>query len=288
MARVRWAKTLEQLKAEAERRPERLGSRVRSLRLVYETDAARLAAVIPHPLEPAARPEVCVTISHVAMRLGPDLVVEIGSGVVGARARYDGVEGQWVLSMPMTAEPAVVGGRETYGEPKKLARVDFRCEEDEVSAAVNRMGVTFLEVRGRLGEELGPRTFIEHAWCVKAQPSCDAARTGRRFDADPLLVRLDWRHRHDRVRAVDGVLRLGESPFDPVADLPVRRLVRIEYEEGDTESDGHVVRTLPEAWVLPVFHQRYDDPRAEGVEVPEPDVAQAGRRSSTTAATEST
>jgi acetoacetate decarboxylase len=80
-------------------------------------------------------------------------------------------------------------------------------------------------------------------------------------------VRLEWRHRHERVHRVTGELALRESPFDPVADLPVRRLVRLEYEEGTTESNGRVVRALPPEWVLPILHQRYDDPRAEGVQV---------------------
>ena len=65
-----------------------------------------------------------------------------------------------------------------------------------------------------------------------------------------------------------GELTLRESPFDPVADLPVRRIVRMEYEEGTTQSNGRVLRSVPAEWLLPVFHQRYDDPGARGVEIP--------------------
>jgi hypothetical protein len=101
---------------------------------------------------------------------------------------------------------------------------------------------------------------------VKALPACDPEREGFAFDGEPpscgssaLPV--------PRGAAREGELTLRESPFDPVADLPVRRLVRMEYEEGTTESDGRVLRSLPAGWVLPYFHQRYDDPRAEGIEV---------------------
>lgn len=38
---------------------------------------------------------------------------------------------------------------------------------------------------------------------------------------------------------------LRDSPFDPVADLIVRRLVRMEYEKGRTESNGKVLRSVP-------------------------------------------
>jgi acetoacetate decarboxylase len=270
MARVRWVKTLAQVKRDAEHGPEFLASRVRSLRVVYETDPAVAAAVVPRPLAPAARPEVCVTFSHVAMQITPDFTFEIGSAIFGVRASYDGAEGIWLLTMPMTTEQAVVGGRETYGEPKKIAAIEFRADDAEVAATVTRMGIPYLAANGRLGAALGPRELVEHAWCVKALPACEKGRAkdGLGLDGEPLLVQLEWRHRHERVHRIDGgALALRESPFDPVADLPVRRLVRMEYEEGTTESNGRVLRALPPEWVLPILHQRYDEPRAEGIEV---------------------
>jgi len=266
MARLRWVKSLAQVKRDAERNPEFLSSTVRSVRVVYETHPALAAAVIPKPLAAAARPEVCATFSHVAMHLSPELTIEIGSAIFGVRAVYDGVEGIWLLTMPMTTEQAVIPGRETYGEPKKIASIDFRREADRVHAVVTRLGIPYLEARGALREALGPRELVEHGYCVKALPSCEK---GAGFDGEPLLVRLEWKHRHDKVYRVDGELLLRESPFDPVADLPITRLVRMEYEEGSTESNGRVLRAIPGAWLLPVLHQRYDDPRSEGIEIAE-------------------
>jgi len=264
MARLRWVKSLEQVKLDAERNPEFLSSTVRSLRVVYETSPALAAAVIPKPLAPAARPEVCATFSHVAMHITPDYTLEIGSAVFGVRAVYEGVPGIWLLTMPMTSEQAVIGGRETYGEPKKIARIDFQQDAKRVSAAVTRMGIAYLEGRGTLQEALGPRELVEHAYCVKALPACEKSKG---LDGEPLLVRLEWKHRHTQVHRVEGELVLRESPFDPVADLPVRRIVRMEYEEGTTQSNGRVLRSVPEEWMLPILHQRYDDVSGEGLEL---------------------
>lgn len=264
MARVRYVKTLEQVKRAAEANPEFLPSTVRSIRCVYETDPAVAAAVVPRPLVAAERPEVCVTFSHVAMELGPGVTFEIGSAIFGVRVTYDGTPGIWLITMPMTAEQAVVGGRETYGEPKKIASIELTAEGDRVSARVTRMGVTYLEVAGTLGESLGSRSFTEYGYCVKAFPSCER---GKGFDQEPLLVRLAWKHAHERVQRVTGALTLRESPFDPVADLPVRKLVTLEYEVGRSESNGQVLRSIPGEWLVPVLHQRYDDPAAEGIEV---------------------
>jgi acetoacetate decarboxylase len=95
-------------------------------------------------------------------------------------------------------------------------------------------------------------------------PSCEQ---GRSFDFDPLLIRLNWMQEHDDAWRLDGSLTIGESPLDPVADVPVRRLTRLEYEEGTAKSNGQVLRSVPEEWVLPILHQRYDDASGVGIEV---------------------
>jgi acetoacetate decarboxylase len=264
MARLRYVKSPEQLKQAAEANPEFLKSTVSSLRCVYETDAALARAVVPEPLEAAEKPEVCLTVSNVAIHVNDDLTIEIGSAIFGVRASYDGVPGIYLVTMPMTTETAVVGGRETYGEPKKIADISFTREGDEVSGTVTRMGIPYIEVKARIGESLGPRTFDEFAYCFKALPACEKGGT---FDGDPLLVRLEWKHDQQQVHRAEGEIILRDSPFDPVADLPVRRIVQMEYEVGSTRSNGTVLRSVPGAWLMPFLVQRYDDPMHPGVEV---------------------
>jgi acetoacetate decarboxylase len=265
MARLRYVKTPEQIRKAAEANPEFLSSTIRSVRARYETDAAVAAAVLPRPLEPAARPEVSLVVSEVAMQITPDFTFTIGAASFGVLCRYEGVAGAYLLTMPMTTEAAVVGGRETYGEPKKIAEIRLTHADGRVSATVTRMGVTYIELSGAVGAALGPRAFTDHAYCFKALPSIEK---GKGFDGEPLLVRLDWQHAHETVARVDGEVILRESPFDPVADVPVRRLLTMEYEEGSTVSSGTVLRSVPGAWLLPFFHARYDDLSGDGLELP--------------------
>jgi acetoacetate decarboxylase len=264
MAKLRYVRSLAQIKQAQEANPEFLPSTVRSIRCVYETDARVAAALLPKPLE-LARPEIAVTFSHVAMHVSPERTIEIGSAIFGVTARYDGVEGKYLVTMPMTTEQAVIGGRETYGEPKKIAQIAFAKDGARVSASVSRMGMTYLSVSGTVGEPLGAREFTEYGYCVKASPSCEQ---GRALDGDPLLVRLEWRHKHSGAWQVNGgQLTLAESPFDPVADIPVKRLLRCEYEEGGSQSNGKVLRTIPGEWFLPFLHGRYDDASGIGIEI---------------------
>lgn len=264
MSQLRWVKGPEELARARENNPEFLSSTVRSIRSVYETDPALVKAVIPQPLETGERPEVQLTLSQVSIHVSPELTIEIGSAIFGVTARYEGDEGLYLLTMPMTTEAAVVGGRETYGEPKKIADIAFHLEEPSIGGTVTRMGIPYMELRGRVLEETGAREFTEHAYCYKVNPSCEPDQT---LDHDPLLVRLEWKHHQTRSARMEGEVILRESPFDPVADLPVRRLVRMEYEEGSTESNGRVLRSVPGEGFLPFLHGRYDEPGVQGIQV---------------------
>jgi acetoacetate decarboxylase len=265
MSKLRYVKTPDQIAKARSANPEFLESSVRSLRFVYETDPAVAAALVPKPLVVDPASHVCVTFSHVAIHLSPDFTFEIGSAIFGVKVSYEGVSGIYLVTMPMTTEQAVVPGRETFGEPKKIAMIDFKKEGDRVSCDVTRMGMTYLEGKGRVGKSLGPREFAEFGYCYKALPACEKTRA---FDGEPLLVRLEWRHRHTGVWTLeDAELNLYDSPFDPVADVPVRRLVTAEYEEGTAESNGRVLRTVPGEWLEPFLHQRYDDTTGDGVEL---------------------
>ncbi|HEY2774704.1 MAG TPA: acetoacetate decarboxylase family protein [Candidatus Binatia bacterium] len=265
MSKLRYVKTAGQIAKARQNNQEFLESTVRSLRFVYETDAEIAAALVPQPLVVDPSNQVCVTFSHVAIHISKDFTFEIGSAIFGVKATYEGVGGIYLVTMPMTTEQAVVPGRETFGEPKKIAAIDFKKDGDRVSCDVTRMGFTYLEGKGRIGADLGAREFTEYGFCYKALPACEKSRA---FDVEPLLVRLEWRHRHTAVhRLEDAELNLYDSMFDPVADVPVRRLVTAEYEEGSAESNGRVLRSVPGAWLEPFLHQRYDDTSGDGIEL---------------------
>ena len=264
MARIRYLKTLEQVKQAAESSSKHLKSTVQSIRAVYQSDPELVKAVVPRPLEPCSSGEVIVTLSNVTIHISPEFNIGIGSGIFGVRVKYDGKEGCYLLTMPMTSEAAVVGGRETYGEPKKLAEISFQKQGEKVRCEVSRMGIPYIAANGSIQEEIGAREFTEYAYCYKALPACDKVSG---FEADPLLVELEWKHKHTYSAKLDGKVELKESPFDPVADLPVRQLVKLEYEEGSSESTGRIIRGVPMDWLLPFWHQRYDDPSHVGVEV---------------------
>ena len=122
MTRIRYgARTVEEL-VNREVRATSVGAWTTSLTAIYETDPDAVAAVLPPPLEPTDQPLVRVTVATVDIGRG---LPPFGAGTFAVQARHEGTVGNYPLVMPMTTEQSVIGGRETFGEPKKLAEVNI-------------------------------------------------------------------------------------------------------------------------------------------------------------------
>ncbi len=242
---------------------------VQSIRALYETEPEIAKALLPRPLEPAAAPEIFVQFADVAMHFSEDRTVQIGAATVGVACSYEGRPGYYVLAMPMEGEFVVIGGREKYGEPKKIAETAFSIDGNHVNAKVTRHGVTFLELDGTAGKAADtPKQFTEYFYCYKALPAAvpDANDNGG-FDGDVLLTMLTWERDYTSVRTIeDGKIILRESARDPLVDVPVKRLIRMELAEGASRTGGEVLRSVPGEWLQPFLVQRYDEPQ-EGVEI---------------------
>jgi acetoacetate decarboxylase len=264
MARLRYVRDMSKPK-QAATEGGQFPAKVRGLRAIYETEPEIHAALLPRPLLPGERPEIFVQFSNVQLYLSENRTVEIGAATVGVSCEYEGVKGFYVLAMPMENEMIVIGGREVYGEPKKVAAAEFKLTGNQVAAKVNRHGIDFLEVRGEIGESQGPQQFTEYMFCIKALPS--AARDDT-FDGDVFLTQLDWRRTFTDVKTVNNPeIILRESHFDPIIDVPVKRIVRMVYTEGGTVNSGKVLRSVPGEWIAPFIHQRYDDPVEAPLEI---------------------
>ena len=219
--------------------------------VVWETDPDVIRAVLPPPLEPS---DPLARIRFATVDKGTGIPV-FGAGWFGVRARHGSVEGEYALFMPMTTEQATVGGRETYGEPKKIGNVVISVDGDNVRASFDRMGFPLARVEGTLGEAIDVPAKDKVDFYFKISPSPD----GKGFDTEPALVHCR-RHEEARdARRLDGTLSLHDSPIDPIADIPVRRIVSMEFAQVATTQTGEVVERVPADWLLPYVHQRYDD-----------------------------
>jgi acetoacetate decarboxylase len=254
MGRIRYGARSEEELRNRELEATSTGAWSTSLVAVFETDPDVIAAVLPPPLEPPAEPLARVTIATVDMGR-PGLPV-FGAATFAVMARHEGTDGDYALVMPMSTEQSVIGGRETFGEPKKIGDITLDRDGDRISGKVTRLGTTFIEINGAVGETLpNPPDGRRTSFYLKFLPAPD----GKGFDAEPALV---YCYRDETTRTlerVDGEVLLRESRFDPVADIPVRAVREITVAERRSRQTAEINTRVPADWLLPYVHQRYDD-----------------------------
>jgi acetoacetate decarboxylase len=223
----------------------------RALTVVFETDPELVASVLPRPLAPStATARLRIAVVDMGTGLQP-----FGAGWFGVRAHHGDAEGEYPLFMPMTTEQSTIGGRETFGEPKKIGEVMLRLDGDQLSGRIARMGSTIAELTGTLGSERPGYEKDKIDFYFKAFPNPN----GNGLEGDPALVYCRRRETARLVRPVTGECKLLDAPLDPIADFPVREIISFEYAEITTIQTGEIVERVPAEWVLPVIHQRYDD-----------------------------
>ena len=218
----------------------------------FETDPDVLASVLPKPLEPSSRPLAKATFASVDI---PGLPT-FGAGSFSVQCTHEGTLGYYCLVMPMSTEQSVIGGRETFGEPKKIGEVTVAIDGNAIRGTMARMGVTFAEFTGHITEALEvPAPATRTDFYFKALPAPD----GKGLDSDPSLVYCTREETVRWVKTCEGELVLRDSRFDPVADLPVRALVEVTVGERNSIQRGRIHSTVPAQWIVPFMHQRYDD-----------------------------
>jgi acetoacetate decarboxylase len=254
MAKIRYAARSEEELRNRELEATSTGAWSTTMVAIYETDPEIVAAVLPPPLEPPDEALVRVTIASVDMQK-PGIPI-FGAATFAVMARHEGTKGDYALVMAMSTEQSVIGGRETFGEPKKIGEITLERDGDQVVGKVTRLGTTFIEVSGKVTEELAtPPDGRRTSFYFKFLPS----PAGKGFDAEPSLVYCYRDEETRTLEAVSGEVTLRESRFDPVADLPVRRLREITIAECKSKQTAEIHSHVPGDWLLPFVHQRYDD-----------------------------
>jgi acetoacetate decarboxylase len=253
MGRIRYAaRTPEQLR-NREVQATSVGAWATSLVAVFETDPDVVAAVLPPPLEPA--PEALAKVTVATVDVGRPGIPLFGAGSFSVSARHEGTDGWYALVMPMTTEQSVIGGRETFGEPKKLGQVELRRDGDRVVGTIARLGTTFVEITGTVGDTIEVADGTRTDFYFKFLPAPD----GKGFDDEASLVYCHRDETTREARAVTGEVILRESRFDPVADVPVRAVRSITLADRRSVQRGEIVSRVPAEWLVPFAHQRYDD-----------------------------
>jgi acetoacetate decarboxylase len=182
-------------------------------------------------------------------------------------ATYRGELGLYCLSMPVTDDVAMIGGRETSGFPKKIAEeITLERDEQRVTSRVVPKGTEILTVQAELTDPADPNDpelfgplarDLEGRACHRGIVLRFKTFLGpgtRLPDYLPRLVRVVTltRPRDDQMTGI-GTLALHSSAADPLGEIPVRDVISVTYGTSDaTMLPGKVVAR---AWNIRDFSE---------------------------------
>ena len=232
----------------------------------WETKPEIIKRLLPPPLKPTSNPIANAFIAHYPKT---NFGVTYNEGALFLSAEYDGVEGSYCLSMPVTDDQALVAGREVFGYPKKMADLYFNREKRIVEGWIERQGTRYLEVKAKLNGRLNAPDAMELftgtigdgseivtvIYNFKHFPSPD----GEGFDYNPRLIREEVLLRPKELKLGNAEITLRSSESDPWGEIEVVRILGAAYLKGDNSmKKGYVVAELEQEKFFPYSFLKWD------------------------------
>jgi acetoacetate decarboxylase len=223
------------------------------LTVTYLTRPEIVREVLPPPLEPGSEPLVSVGVGTFGRS---NCVGAFAGGTMFVRARYQDLEGDYCLAMPMSTDVAIIFGRELFGEPKKQARVSLKSDGDVMRGTIERFGIEYLTVEARLTEDVpitGP------SFADRFHFKFTHAANGRGLESDPVLVHAHFTNQLRVFRRGPGKVILKPSHHDPLSEIEIVALKDAVYIEGDIYAEAKSIATVDAKRFLPYAFQNIDD-----------------------------
>jgi Acetoacetate decarboxylase (ADC) len=206
----------------------------------FKTDAARAAEILPRPLSPAGDGLATVFVARYPQT---NFGCVYNEGALFIHCTFRREKGLYCLSMPVDDDMALIGGREQFGYPKKMAdRITLKAESDSVTGSVVRKGNEILRIDCELGDEVDEGSMRELGEPVVDWNGAPGYKVlaflfkhflspgGAGFDYFPRLIREPVLFRTEgAIRAGSGRVRLNSTPVDPLAEVLVGDMVSMFY-----------------------------------------------------------
>lgn len=188
------------------------------LKIVYRTDAAAIAALLPPGITPGREPLVTVTIYNFPVQNEPEYGL-----VVNVAADYAGIAGEYTLAIGIDQEAPLFVCHDLWGQPKFPCDTVYFRLGDHVEAKCIHQGVTFIEFRGKVRGTLPlPADHETNEWWIKCLRTVDPSAAGK-YDFPPHVVRVYSKYGTAWLQELEGELVLRDSAWDPIARLlPIR------------------------------------------------------------------
>ena len=219
----------------------------------FETDPVIAKKILPKPLVFSAEN---MATAFVAKYPETNFGCVYNEGALFLNCEYKGERGFYCLSMPVDDDMALIGGREQFGYPKKIAEsITLQNENDLVVGKVIRKNTEILKIECHLTGD-APEAFMGNlAYSTKDWDGVPCTKIisfnfksfqspgGNNFDYFPRLIREPVLFRpNNPPKTGTGSVKLASSIYDPLAEVVVSKVTNMFYGKfHNTMLPGRVV-----------------------------------------------
>lgn len=227
-------------------------NQLRSVIAPFVTRAETVRSLLPPGLEPGERPVVTAIVTHFG-RSNYTGTLDFATLLVDAR--HGEHLGTYAVAMYVSTEPALIYGRELFGEPKKLAEGALERRGSSVTGECRRHGATLLSIQAELESEVPVTTgqFVLFNYRYRLATDC------RGTEEDPLLMKFTFDTAIRRAEIGRAKVHLGSTPNDPLAEIEILESLSATYIEYDMRCSYERLATVDGPAFLPFAISRLDD-----------------------------
>ncbi|MFT4584011.1 MAG: acetoacetate decarboxylase [Gammaproteobacteria bacterium] len=202
----------------------------------FETDAETLRILVPEPLKPNKDNHMFVSVTDfMSSGFGRYLEAHIFT-----HATFQKRVVNYSIYLILDNDVAICGGREIWGFPKKLGRLDMNMTDDVVIASAERGGIELIKIAVQMSEFAAPEELSGSTeWLTRKYiPSVSLNSPP---DVDQLTSTVLTNINIREVYKGPATLDFGNSPADRLIDIPVNKVLGGYYYRADiTLPDGVV------------------------------------------------
>jgi len=234
------------------------------LEVYFKTTQDVIERLLPPPLEPATSPIGGAYVANFPITNFGEPYLESGLFLM---AQHKGEEGAFCLAMPVTDDIALILGREVFGYPKKMAKIGFEREGNDVGGWTERHGIRFFEANAKLTGKFNDSVaqqiitesmetnpdIVNYNFKYFTAPETDS------FDYNPRLIKEVVTRKPKSIEMGEAELILRPSDHDPWCDVEIVRVLGALYTIGDnTMLPGSVVAEVDQTEFMPYALMKLD------------------------------
>jgi acetoacetate decarboxylase len=227
--------------------------------VMFRTDPEVVKRIVPEPLKPSAEP---YAMAFVARYPKTNFGSVYNEAALFVTVEHAGEMGGYCLAMLVTEDMALIGGREIFGFPKKIAEeISLGSTENGVRGRCVRRGVELMNLSLPFEEQVEPEKAAEMLRTLAGQEGGEGWRAiayNFKFFQSPRLSDFDYKPRlvkqvttfrpSSKIKLSYGFdLKLRSSDSDPLAEIPVKQPMMGMYGVfNNTMHAGEVVAEVEE------------------------------------------